>query len=110
MIRHRRRVIDDLGGMQKRLRRDAANIQADTAQDRVAFDENDLQAQVGGAKCGRVTAGSGANDDELRFVVRVSFCLRRCPGLRSGPGQDIRFFVGLDDDGFIGCVGHRHDE
>ncbi len=39
---------------------------------------------------------------------RVSFRLRH--GLRSSPSQDFCPFVRLDDGGFFGLIGDRHDE
>ena len=52
--------VDDLGGVQQRLGRNAADVQADAAQHGPAFDERDLESQVGGAERGGVAAGTGA--------------------------------------------------
>ncbi len=55
---------DHAGGVQQRLRGDAADVQADAAEHVEALDEHDLEAEVGGAEGGRVAAGSGADDDD----------------------------------------------
>ncbi len=67
-----RGLVDDLRDVQQRLRRDAADVQADPAERLVALDEDRLQAEVRGAERGRVTAGSRAEDHHLAFDVRLA--------------------------------------
>ena len=57
-------VVIDLAGPQQRLGRDAPPVEADTAQ-ALALDDGDLQAQLRGADGSDITAGAGAEDDEI---------------------------------------------
>ena len=59
------RLVDHLGDVQQRLRRNAAAIEADAARVRLGVDERDLHAQVGGIERRRISAGAAAEDDEL---------------------------------------------
>ena len=68
------RLGDDLRHVQQRLGRDAADVQADAAEALVALDEDDVEAEVGGAERGGVAADAGAEDEQLGVVV----ALRRC--------------------------------
>jgi hypothetical protein len=61
---------DHLGGVQQRLGRDAAHVQADPAEDGLPVDQGHLLAEVGGAEGGRVAARSGAEHQD--FGVHVS--------------------------------------
>ncbi len=61
-VHHRRRV-------QQRLRRDAADIETDTTQRRIALDQYRLHAEVGGAERGRVAAGPRTQHQHLAFDV-----------------------------------------
>ena len=56
---------DLVSGVKKGLRRNAAAIEADAAEAFVLFDEDDFLAQVSGVERGRVSAGSGADNDDL---------------------------------------------
>ena len=60
-------VGDELGGVQQRLGRDAADVQAGAAGPLAGVDERDLEAVVGGEERGGVAAGAAAEDEELRF-------------------------------------------
>ena len=84
------RFVDDLGDMQQRLGRDAADVQAHAAQAGVLFDQHHLLAQVGSAEGGGVAAGAGAEHDD--FGVDIAFG----EGLRS---RDC----GLSRGGCSGC-------
>ena len=75
---HRAGLFDDLRGVQQRLGRDAADVETNTAQRRVALDQDGLLAEVGGPKRGRVATGPGTQDDDLRAEVRL--------GCRAGAG------------------------
>ena len=68
---------DDLGGVQQGLGRDAADVEADSAERRPAVDQHDLLAQVGRAERGRVAARPGAEDEHVRGDVTG-----RCYGAR----------------------------
>jgi hypothetical protein len=51
--------------MQKRFGGDTAAIEADAAETLVAFDEDNLFAEVGGVEGGGVSTGTGADDKDL---------------------------------------------
>ena len=69
---HLVRLVDHLGGVQQRLRRDAADVEADAAEHRPALDQHHLLAEVGGAKRGRVAAGPGAEHEHLGVVIGLA--------------------------------------
>ena len=58
-------VLPDVGGVQKRLGRDAADMQAAAAQFRVFFDERGLQAVLARANGRRITTGTAPDDDHV---------------------------------------------
>src|SRR5690606_27942094 len=72
LVDHRRRVQQRLGG-------NAADVEADAAELRVAFDQHGVEAEVGGAERGRVAAGAGTEDDDGAFDV----------GLAAGGGRGL---------------------
>ena len=76
--------VDDLGGMQQRLGGNAADVEADAAQHRPAFDQRDLESEVGGAEGGGVAAGAGAQHQQLCLAVVRHVGLERPRGLRRG--------------------------
>ena len=65
---HLLRLGDHPRGVQQRLGRDAADVQADAAQALVALDEDRAQAEVGGAERGGVAADAPADDDHVGVV------------------------------------------
>ena len=73
-------LLDHRRHMQQGLGRNAADIEADAAQRRVAFDDHRLQAQVGGAERGGITAGPGTEHQHFAFEVDLAgeFAHRRC--------------------------------
>ena len=54
-----------LGGVQQRLGRNAADVEADAAQRGITFHQHHLHAEVGGAECGGVAAGTGAEHQHV---------------------------------------------
>ena len=78
-----RGLVDHLGGMQQRLGGDAADIEADAAEHRPAFDQHHLGAEIGGAEGGGVAAGTGA--EHQHFGVEVALG-RRMARLRAAGG------------------------
>ena len=60
--------LGDLGGVQQRLGRDAAAVQARAA-DLVLLDERDRLAELGSAQGRRVAAAAAAQDDQIEGVV-----------------------------------------
>ncbi|CAM5197284.1 hypothetical protein CDEN61S_00319 [Castellaniella denitrificans] len=68
--------------VQQGLGRDAADVQADPAQGGVAFHQDDLQAQVGGAEGSRVAAGARAQHQDIVFAVGRAGELRGRGGRR----------------------------
>src|SRR3546814_18819997 len=65
LVDHRRRVQQRLGG-------NAADVEADAAELRVALDQDGVQTQVRGAERGGVAAGAGAEDDDGAFDVGLA--------------------------------------
>ena len=65
MAGHFLRLVDHLGRVQQRLRRNAADIEADASERRALVDQNDLLAEVGGPERGGITAGTRADDEDL---------------------------------------------
>ena len=78
-----RGLVDHLGRMQQRLRRNAADVEADAAEGRVALDQHCVHTEVGTAERGRVAAGTGAEHDDLAFDV----------GLAAGCARSFRRFI-----------------
>ncbi len=66
-----------LGDVQQRLRRDAADVEADAAERRVALDEHDAATEIGGAKGSGVAARPGAEHDDVGAQVRHQSRMRR---------------------------------
>ncbi len=57
------------GDVQQRLGRNAADVEADAAERRVALDDHRFHAEVGGAEGGGVAAGAGAENEHLALHV-----------------------------------------
>ena len=66
---HVRHLVHHRRHMQQGLARDAAHIQADTAELRVTLYHNDLEPQVGGAKSRRVAAGTGTEHQQIAVEI-----------------------------------------
>ncbi len=67
------------GHVQQRLGGDAAHVQAHAAQGGVALDQDDLQAQVGGAEGGGVATGATAQHEHVAFQIdRAGEAAGRC--------------------------------
>ena len=75
--RHVLRLVDDLGGVQQRLRRDAADVEAHAAERRPALDQHYLLAEVGGPERGGVAARTRAEHEHLGVVVALRGDRRR---------------------------------
>ena len=58
-------LVEQLGRVQQRLRRDAADIEAGAAEGRVLLDHRDLHAELRRADGADIAAGAGADDDEV---------------------------------------------
>ena len=58
-------LLEHFGGMQQRLRRHAADIEAGAAERRVLLDHGDLHAELRRAHRADISAGTGADDDEI---------------------------------------------
>ena len=69
--------LEQLGGVEQRLRRDAADIEAGAAEGRVLLDDGDLEAELGGADGADIAAGAAADDGE---IVGHEDCLARRMG------------------------------
>jgi hypothetical protein len=68
-IGHVLRFVHHGGDVQQRLRRNAADVQADAAERRVALDDDRLHAEVGAAEGRRIAAGAGTEDEHFAFEV-----------------------------------------
>ena len=95
-IRHVRRLIDNGGDVQQRLRRDAAHVQAHAAQGGVALDDDGAQAQIGRAERRRITARTAAQHHHVDVDVDLAAVTagrdggdrgRGCSSCRSGCGR-----------------------
>ncbi len=67
---HRARLLDDVRGVQQRLRRNAANVQAHAAERRPALDQADLEAEVRGAERRGIAARARAEHHQREGYVR----------------------------------------
>ena len=85
-----RRLVDHLGGVQQRLRRNAADVEADAAEFGVALDQHHVHAEVGGAERGGVAAGAGAEHDQLAFDVGLAAAGRRPACGAASPRRGLR--------------------
>ena len=90
MRAHRLGFVDDFGDMQKRLRGNAADIEADAAKRRALIDQHDILPEIGGAEGGGVAAGAGAENQnvglEIGLPARVGRRLRRRASGRAALG------------------------
>jgi hypothetical protein len=68
-VGHALDVFDHFRRMQQRLRRDAADVQADAAERGPAFDQRDLHAEVGGTERGGIAAGAGTQHQQFCFEI-----------------------------------------
>ena len=58
-------LVEHLGGVQQRLGRDAADIEAGAAKRRALLDHGDLQAELGGLDGADIAARAGSDDDDI---------------------------------------------
>src|SRR6185312_15424077 len=59
------RLVEQFGGMQQRLRRDAADVEAGAAEGRALLDHRGLETKLRRANGADIAAGAGADDDEI---------------------------------------------
>jgi hypothetical protein len=98
-----RRLVHHGGDVQQRLRRDAADVEADAAERRIALDEHDPEAEVGGAEGRGIATGPRAEHEDV--AGDVGGC-----GARSRPRLDAarrRGGGGLGGRGRRRAVAHR---
>src|SRR5262249_57742836 len=76
VLRESLRFDDDLGEVQERLRRDAADVQAHAAEALVALDERHAEPEVGRAERRGVAARPGAEHRDVDAQVRVAHSAR----------------------------------
>ena len=67
-----RRLLEHLGGVEQRLRGDAADVEAGPAQRLALLDHGHFQAELGRADGADIPPGAGADDDE---IIRHGFLL-----------------------------------
>jgi hypothetical protein len=77
-----RDLVDHRGDVEQRLRRNAADVEANAAERGIALDEDDLEAEVGGAKRRRVAARAGAENEQVADDVAAG--RGRCSRSRRG--------------------------
>ena len=94
------RLVGDLTGVQQRLRRDAAAVQARAAE-LVLLDQRNRQVQLDGTERGRVTTTAAAENYYVKLAHEISYqdaspmtCrfsdTDRQPGGRAAPPEDLR--------------------
>ncbi|MGY4599518.1 hypothetical protein ACVWXL_007264 [Bradyrhizobium sp. GM22.5] len=78
-------LLEHFGGVQQRLRRHAADIEAGAAERRVLFDHGDFHAELRCTHRADITARSGADDDEIVCHERKSrkFSVEGCVSVRA---------------------------
>ena len=86
---HVGRLLDHLGGMQQRLGRDAAHVQAHSAERRRAFDEGDFEPEIRRAKGRRVAPRARTEHDQFESARRCRSRRLRHRWLR-GRGRWLR--------------------
>src|SRR5262245_34316581 len=59
------RLVDDLGGMQERLRRNAADIETHAPERRPALDQCHFPAEIGSSEGGSIAARAGPQHEDL---------------------------------------------
>src|SRR5690606_25762244 len=83
---HLLRLLDDASGVEQRLRRDAADVEADAAERRPALDQRDVEPEVRRAERRRVAARARAEHDEPR--AGTAACPSALDG-RRGSGRPL---------------------
>ena len=73
-------LLEQLGGVQQRLRRDAADVEAGAAEGRALLDHRGLQAELRRANGADIAAGAGADDDEVVGHDIVASLRSSCAG------------------------------
>ena len=63
--KHATGLLEQLGGVQQRLRRDAADVQASAAEGRALLDHGGFQPKLRRADGADIAAGAGADDDKV---------------------------------------------
>ena len=64
------RFLEQLGGVEQRLGRDAADVEAGAAERLAAFGAGGLEAELRGADRGDIAAGAGADHQDVEIVIR----------------------------------------
>ena len=88
--------------VQQRLRRDAADVEADAAERRPALDQRDLEAEVCRAERGRVAPGAGTEHDEVEIEAVLAPGAGRSRARRVCRGVSRSAVAGAAG---IGCIG-----
>ncbi len=58
-------LLEQFGGVEERLRRNAPDIEAGSAERRILLDDGDVEPDLGGANGADIAAGAAADDDEI---------------------------------------------
>ena len=87
--RHVGGILDHLGGVQQRLGRNAADVQADAAEHRPALDQRDLEPEIGGAERRGVAAGTRAEHDQIERARRRAPLLAARPATGRSAGGAV---------------------
>ena len=67
--RHLARAVDDRGGVEQGLRRDAPDVEAHAPERRVPLDQHRAEPEIGGPERGGIAAGTRAEHHDLRLDV-----------------------------------------
>ena len=70
-----RRLVEHFGGVEQRLRRDAADVEAGAAEASSLFRHGDFHPELRGADRADIAAGAGADDDEIVLAMEPLFTL-----------------------------------
>ena len=84
-----RELVEQVGRVQQRLGRDAAAMEAGSAQERILLDDGGLEAELPGADRGDIAAGAGAQNCDVEDFVLSQDPTPRCVGerRRRSPGH-----------------------
>ena len=84
--------LEHFRGVQQRLGRDAADVEAGAAMGLALFDDGGLQAELGGADGADIAAGAGADDNEIvgHKFLREKAAMPGGPGMEAGSDQRSR--------------------
>ena len=96
-LSHVRRFFHHRGDMQQGFRGNAPDVEAHAAERGIAFDDDRLHAQIGGAESGRIAARAGAENEHFALDVGLAGELPRLRSARWRGGRRTDRCVRLAD-------------